>query len=243
MNSSINICKMGKWVSNRNKFILGRVLLVIGAALIVPLIIIFTYVATNGSDVWWNIKAVHISASINNITIVSRKYIELCNSDCTGDCANCEVNYFNAYITAAYLTYEYRYLLYGKVYHTLDYVENGLKKYKINNTIILYYNPSNPRDASLNFRDYKGDILCFLMAILMFVLFSVLTLTICLPRRSDVPKENEDLEASTVSVNKVTSDIPIITIDDKGNEYTAVSRDNIELEPVYLFDRSGKIIK
>lgn len=226
---------MGKCISNRNKFILNRLSFIIGVGLVVPFIITSFYLAANGSAIWWNVQAVSTNATISNVTIVSRKYIELCNSACTGDCAKCEVNYFNAYISATYLTYEYRYLLYNKMYHTLDYVEHGLKQYKVNNTIILYYNPSDPRDVSLNFRDSQGDIVCFGMVIFIFVLFSVLLIIVCRPRVPDVPKEDEDLEANKTDIGKPTVN--------KDNEYTAVSTDNIELEPLYLFNRSDKIIK
>lgn len=216
---------MGKCVSNRSKFILSSLFLTIGAALVLLIIITSIYLEKNGSAIWWNAQAVHINGTITNVETITREFIERCNPVCSGDCTNCKVNYFNAYITVRYSRYEYQYLLYDKIYHTLDYVEHALVQYKINGTISLYYNPSNPRDVHLNLLDCKNDIVFFMVAIFLFVLFNVSMIVLLRPRLEDVPKEDEDFDV--LELNKPVNDMQFST------EYTAVSLDNFELQPLY----------
>ena len=227
---------MAKCVSNRNKFILGRVSLAITIALAVVIIITSIYLQEKGSAIWWNARAVGINGTISNAEIITHEFIQKCNPVCTGDCTDCKVNYFNAYITVSYLTYEYRYSLYDKTYHTLNYVEHALAHYKINNTVVLYYNPSNPRDVSLNFLDYKTDIVVFMGAIAFFVLFSMFMILALSPRLKDIPKEDEDIEAVMIAVVMLNNPMDKMGVNDNMKltaEYTPVSLNNVELQPLY----------
>ena len=105
---------------------------------------------------------VPIIGHVNNTQIEKFPYKKQCDSGCAGQCIMCEGNHYGVFVVVNYSVYNYRYLIDGKKDYDYEQVEQVIKQYQHNTSIVLYYYPNKPLEVSEDkYLQYWSIMMCF----------------------------------------------------------------------------------